>query len=123
MMVRKTKDLPKHFQKAKVEFDKLLNTFWFTRQIDGKRDESKENLALLYSLIEEYNAFVQKHFFLIGEKLLETLEKDKIAYNYDYNIAIEYDSEAKWLFKREITAQEWREYDAKCNEDFLKGKK
>ena len=120
---KRSKDLPKHFQKVKTELDKAINTYWFNKQKDGKREESKENLGLLYLMLGENAEQAQKHHYLIGEKLMGLMQENEVIYLHDYGLALEFDTEAQWLFSREITGQEWKDYDLKSNAEYLKSKK
>lgn len=121
-MSRKVKDIPKHFNIAKREIEKLLNTFWFSRKKDdGSRDESIENIALLYIMLKELTEFTEEHQYSIGEKLLSKMEEsnNSTAMLYDYGKVVYFDSEANWLYTRDIDSQEWYDYDMKCNKEHL----
>lgn len=121
-MNRKVKDIPKHFHIAKREFEKLLNTFWFSRKKeDGSRNESIENITLLYIMLQEFAKFAEEHQYRIGEELLNKMEENKLSSSliYDYGKAVDFDKEASWLYIRNIDDKEWYDFDMKSNKEYL----
>jgi len=124
-MGRLLKDLPKTFNKAKAEYDRLVNLFWCTRLNDEKkRVESIENVGLMYILNQEFMNFAEVNFHKTGEKILEIMElnKTKELFLYDYGKVIRFDEEAQWLFIEDISQSEWKEYDIKSSVNYAKGK-
>lgn len=122
-MNRKVKDLPKHFHKAKIEFDRLSNLFWSTRLNEkGTRIETVENTALLYLLTKEYMAFAETNFNNAGTKLLEIMGNKKEVYLPEFGKVIRFDEEAQWIFVEDMNSDEWREYDIKCSVDYANKK-
>jgi len=121
-MSRRVKDLPKHFVKAKVEVDKLMNLYWSNKlNSSGKRDETIENVALLYIMLQELSQFTEHHFFNQGNQLLEMmdqLKQDKVTLA-EYGKTIDFDKEANWLYIRDMDSSEWKSYDEECNNKFL----
>jgi hypothetical protein len=122
-MARKVKDLPLHFQKGKLEFDKLIRIFWSNKlDSNGRPDETPENIALLYILMVENVKYMENHLTAIGDRVLAKMEqvgKDKILLP-EYGQKLFFDKEAQWLYAEPITDVEWKEYDEQCNKDFLK---
>lgn len=125
-MSRKVKDLPQHFKRAKIEYDRLMNLFWSNRLNDkGKRDESLENVALLYAICQEFMKYSENHFHSVGNSLLEIMnenETNKVVLA-EYGKKVFFDEEASWLYIEDLSESEWKEYDMNCNKQFLEKKK
>ena len=124
-MKRTVKDLPKTFHPVKVEFERLLNLFWSTKLKDGKRNETKENLTLLYVLAQEYQKFVELQVCALGDKVLEAMHESSVykVFLYDFGKKLFWDDEARWLFLDDLNSDEWRDYDSKCNKEYLENLK
>ena len=128
-MGRKFESLPKNMEVVKREFTKVKNMFFArSKVIDEKADRNwkndtykieKEAFGLFWLLIQEFNAFMIGEEKEITEKILEVMSDNKL-YLYKYNIKIIYDEEARWFRSEEITESEWRDFDKKCNAEFLK---
>lgn len=124
-MARKIKDLPLHFQKGKLEFDKLIRIYWSNKlDSSGKADETPENLALLYLLMEQNVKYMENHMVNAGNKLLEKMEevKNTTIMLPEYGKKVFYDEEAKWLYIEDMTEAEWKKYDEQSNKKFLEEK-
>lgn len=122
-MTRKVKELPKHYHKAKVEFDRLSNLFWANKLNDkGTKNETLENVALLYLLMQEFMVFSETNFHNAGNKLLEMLGDKKEVYLPEFGKVVRFDEEAQWIFTEDMTSSEWKEYDIKCSVDYVKNK-
>jgi len=125
-MGRILKELPKFFNRAKIEYERLINLFWCSRLTeDKKRDETPENIGLFYLLSQEFMNFAENHFHNTGEKILQLMEKnntDKV-YLYDYGKVIRHDKEAQWLFIEDISQSEWKDYDINSSVSFSELKK
>lgn len=120
---RKIKSLPLHFQKGKVEFDKLIRIFWSNKLDEsGKIKDTPENLALLYALMVENVKYMENHLTSIGDKVLSKMEDigKKTILLPEYGKKIFYDEEAKWLYIDDMDNEEWRIYDEDSNKEFLK---
>ncbi len=125
-MGRLLKDIPKIFNRAKAEYDRLVNLFWCTRLDENKkRIENAENLGLHYVLNQEFLSFAQLNFEKTGEKILEYMEKNntKEIFLYDYGKVIKFDDEAQWLFVEDISQAEWKNYDLTSSENYVESKK
>ena len=123
---RTVKQLPQNFLPIKKEFQKVENTYWYNKQTSEQtRDETSENLALLYCLLSDFACFSENKQYAIGNKLL-----DKLGISNDWKILlgefgkkVVYSAEASWIEIQDMTLQDWEEYDAQCNKEYLNKKK
>jgi len=125
-MGRFLKDVPRVFNRAKAEYDRLVNLFWCTRLDENKkRIENKENLGLIFILNKEFMNFAETNFNNSGDKILEYMDKNntKELFLYDYGKVIRFDEEAQWLFIEDISQSEWKQYDLTCSENYVESKK
>lgn len=123
---RTVKQLPETFLHVKKEFQKNVNQFWVNkRDSEGKKIESNENLALLYSLLNELSEFFSNEMFKVGEQLLEknTDEKDFNISLPEFGKKVSYVKEANWIEVGKMDRQDWEDYDIKCNRAYLESKK
>lgn len=125
-MKRKVKDLPKHFVKGKAEIDRLLRVYWSNKLNEKQQaNETPENLALLFVLVEELTKYIDIHLTSVGNKLLEkmeTLNKFSIPLP-EYGKKVFWDKEAQWLYIEDMDDEDWRKYDEECNKAYLESKK
>ncbi len=124
-MGRLIKDIPKLLNKAKAEYDRLVNLYWCTRLDENKkRIEDDNNVGLMYILNHEFMKFAETNFYKTGEKILEIMQTKNInkIYLYEYGKVIRFDEEAQWLFVEDISQAEWKEYDINCSINYVEKK-
>lgn len=119
------KEKPNFFHGLKVEAERRIRAWWSTkRDSEGKVQETSENIALLYILLKEYQAFVDAQVNLLGDKVLAEMEakhSTKIPLG-EYGLTLENDTEARWLIERPMNDEEWRKYNYDCDQEYLKKK-
>lgn len=124
-MKRKVKDLPKHFVKGKAEIDRLLRVYWANKLNENKQaDETPENLALLFIMVEELTKYMDIHLTSVGNKLLEKMESNgnfsiSLA---DYGKKVFWDKEAQWLYIEDMNEADWKKFDEDSNKLYLEKK-
>lgn len=138
--MKKTRDvesLPKNFNLVKKEFEKQKNIFLAkncyyeenqnprTFDVERKQFFTLENLALLYCLIAEFENYLNTQESGIVEQF-KTLMDEKNEYEVllgTYGKKVFYDKDANWFFIEEMTDSDWKKWDKKSNEEFLKKRK
>lgn len=122
MTNRKIKDLPKHFQKNKVEISRAIRTYWSNKlNENGQKNETTNNIALLYIQLEELQSYIETEFCNLGSMLLEKMHEENMnkVILGEFGEVLEYDDEAKWIYRRNLNDSEWKEYDDACNKKYL----
>lgn len=130
--MRNTQTLPKNMEQVKREFSKVKNMFFAKRKQVTKEAEATwendvkentlENYALFWMLMQEFYAYLNTQEAEITETLLARLEKEgkqEVLFP-EYGVKVVWDSEAQWFYKFDMTNKDWKEYDKKCNERFIK---
>lgn len=119
--MRNIKELPKTFRRAKVEYEHLVNVFWSQRLGENnQRIETKENIGLMFLLVQDFLRFSEFQFENIGNKILEIFEKENTdtIYLYEFGKVIRFDKEAQWFITEDISESEWRKYDLECSRNY-----
>lgn len=115
-----TKILPQNFLPAKKEVSKLENTYWYNKQTDSQeRNESDENLALLYLLLADFASFAENKQYALGDKLL--MKKGTESWQIilgEYGKKVVYDSEASWIEIQDMNQKDYEEYTIKSNKEY-----
>ena len=116
-------ELPKSFYTAKKEFEKVF-TFQTSKAKNENKKEELKNYAVLFGLIQEYNAFLSKYEEKIAVHLKDLMDevKDIKVLLADYGKKLEWDNDAQWLYFSEMENKDWREFDKESNKEFLEKK-
>ena len=128
-MPRETIGLPKVFQNSKLSLEQDLRRFWGTRNeykegsTIAEKIESVENLSLLYILLTEHLAQIEKTVLDLGDKLLDKMENADVSKLPLYGKKIVLDKEANWIFIRDFDDKDWYDYDMDCNVNYVNSKK
>lgn len=137
---RNVEELPKTFNSTKREFEKWFTLYKGKNEITEKevkdetsglviKEEKKyfktETWAELWLMIKELEQFLYNKESEIIEKLTEKFEEEKIDHIClpKYGRKVEFDKEASWYYDKEMNKTDWKEYDDKCNKEYLKNRK
>jgi len=121
----RTKELPQNFLPIKKDVSKLENTFWYNKQKENQtRDESKENVGLLYLLMSDFANFAELKQYSWGDKLLSIMgtESDWQIKFGEYGKKLVYNREGNWIEILDMTHEDFVQYDKESNEKFLANK-
>ena len=131
---REISELPKNFEILKREFQKVRNMYFAKSKVITKKAEEEyekdeyeipiEAKALFWVLMQEFNSFLTENEATLSEDLVAEMEDKNLKQIClpVYGIKVVWDDEAKWFFQKEMTKEDWLEYDTKCNEEFKKRK-
>lgn len=136
-MEREVENLPSTFNSVKREFEKWFTLYKGRNEVIEKevKDENNgltikeekhyfktETWAELWLMIKELQQFLYNKESEVIEKLSEKFEEEKINKIClpKYGKKVEFDDEAKWYFDKDMNKSDWKEYDDKCNKEFLK---
>lgn len=127
---REISPIPKNMEVVKRDFQKVKNMFFARNHVvtekaeyEFEKDKTEiplEAKALFWVLIQDFENFINEHEASLTEDIfaqLENQEKKEIPL-YEYGIKVVYDDEAKWFFQKELTKEDWAEYDKACNKKF-----
>lgn len=80
--------------------------------------------ALFWVLMKEFEKFYNENEAMLIESLVAKMEDKGLSQVVlpDYGIKVVWDDEAKWFFQKEMTKEDWAEYDKKCNAELKKKK-
>lgn len=137
---RNVEELPKTFNSVKREFEKWFTLYKGKNEITEKevkdensglviKEEKKyfktETWAELWLMIKELQEFLYNKESEVIEKLTEKFEEENITSIClpKYGRKVEFDKEANWYFDKEMNKSDWKEFDDKCNKEYLKNRK
>ena len=137
---RNVEELPKTFNSVKREFEKWFTLYKGKNEITEKevkdensglviKEEKKyfktETWAELWLMIKELQEFLYNKESEVIEKLTEKFEEENITSIClpQYGRKVEFDKEASWYFDKEMNKSDWKEFDDKCNKEYLKNRK
>ncbi len=137
---RNVEELPKTFNSVKREFEKWFTLYKGKNEITEKevkdensglviKEEKKyfktETWAELWLMIKELQEFLYNKESEVIEKLTEKFEEENITSIClpKYGRKVEFDKEASWYFDKEMNKSDWKEFDDKCNKEYLKNRK
>lgn len=127
---REVSPLPRNMEVVKRDFQKVRNMFFARSKVVTEKAEYEfemdkkevpvEAKALFWVLMQEFEKYLNEQEASVTEELyayLEDKEKKEILL-YEYGIKVVFDDEAKWFFQKELTKEDWAEYDKACNKKF-----
>ena len=134
---RQVSELPRNFNLAKKEFEKCKNIFlaskrktWKETLEDGVKQVTHEKIniedkALLFMLVDEFEKFLFEQDKEICENLKIAMDEEN---NYrvilgEYGKVVRFDEESCWFYCDDMSEKDWKDYDKKCNEEYLNKKK
>lgn len=137
MEERVVEELPKTFNSTKREFEKWFTLYKGKNEIvekevkdqnngltitEEKRYFKTETWAELWLMIKEFEKFLYEKESEVIEKLSEKFDEEKINYILlpKYGKKVEFDNEANWYYDKEMDKKDWKEFDDKCNAEYLK---
>jgi hypothetical protein len=114
------KSLPLSFLPAKKEVQKLENTYWYNKQNEKQeRNETDENLALLYLLLSDFASFAENKQYGIGDKLLE--KKGNSNWEIilgEFGKKVVYSAESSWIEIQDMNKYDFEQYTVKINKEY-----
>jgi hypothetical protein len=121
-MKKRGKVLPLTFLRTQQDFKKRLSSFWANKLIDGKRNELPKHNALLYTMAKEFESFVTQENKELEKQLIEKMGSDSnwIILLPEYGKKVCFNIDIKSIDILEMDMIDWKQYDKKCNDTFLK---
>jgi hypothetical protein len=107
--------IPDCLKTAKQEIEhKYLIRFWL-----GK-ERNLENYATLKFVLENLQKFVEGLLVSVEQKILDLMkEKDtNVVILGQYGKKVFFDEEAEWLYSDDMSPEDWRQFDKKCNIEY-----
>lgn len=131
---REIEDMPQNFCALKREFQKIRNMFFARSKVvvkeaeyefeTDKKEVPMEAKALFWAMLQEFYSFLSAEEAILIEDLLKDMDEKKVTSVplYQYGFKVDFDEEAKWFYKKELTNSEWAEYDRLCNKKLKESK-
>ena len=121
-MARTIKETPRLFATTLVEYEQRQRLYWASKLDEkGERVLTDENIALLYVMKKRLEDTIEEDVIKAETELLQRMgDQDWQIVLPEYGKKVVFDKEAMNIFIDDMNEKDFKKYDEKCNEKYVK---